>query len=84
MIGRTVEQFSTQGFVKFFPEFGYELRSTIRHYCLQKTVQTENASDIQFHICDYWILYFDWEKVGDLCKSINDNLNRIIAFCCFG
>jgi hypothetical protein len=33
MIGRTVEQFGTQGFMKFFPEFGYELRSE-REMCL--------------------------------------------------
>src|SRR5688572_17639459 len=84
MIGRTVEQLGTQGFVKFFPEFGYKLRSTIQHYCLRNTVQTEDVSNIQFCISDYWILYFDWEKMGDLRKSINDNPNRVESFCCPG
>jgi hypothetical protein len=27
-------------------------------------MQTENASNVQFHICDYWILYLDWEEVA--------------------
>jgi hypothetical protein len=47
-----MEQFGTQGFMKFFPEFGYELRSTIRHYSLQNTMQTENASNVQLRIGD--------------------------------
>jgi hypothetical protein len=29
LIGQTVEQLSTQGFMEFFPEFGYKLRSVI-------------------------------------------------------
>jgi hypothetical protein len=70
--------------MKFFLEFGYKLRSTIRHYSLRNPVQTENASNVQFRIGDDGIFYFDWKEVGDLCKSINDNPNGVKAFCCSG
>src|SRR5688572_32449355 len=80
MIGRTVEQFSTQEFMKFFPEFRYKLWSTIRHYSLWDTMQTENTGDVQLRIDIDVIFYLDREKVGDLDKSISDNPNRVIPF----
>jgi hypothetical protein len=84
MIGRTVEQLSTQGFVKFFPEFGYKLRSTIQHYCLWNTVQTEDASNIHLGISDDRVICLDWQKMSDFRKPINYNPNRIMSFCCPG
>src|SRR5690242_9485694 len=81
MIGRTVEQFSTQEFMKFFPEFRYKLWSTIRHYSLWDTMQTENTGDVQLRIDIDVIFYLDREKVGDLCKSIDDNPDGVKAFC---
>jgi hypothetical protein len=57
-----MEQFSTQGFVKFFPEFGYKLRSTIRHYSLWNSVQTENASTVQFRICEDRVIFLTGRK----------------------
>jgi hypothetical protein len=84
MIGRTVDQLSTQGFMKFFPEFGYKLRSTIRHYCLRNTLQTEDASDIHLGISDDRVICLDWQKMSDFRKPINYNPNRIIPFCCPG
>jgi hypothetical protein len=77
-----MEQLSTQRFVEFFPEFGYKLWSTVRHNCFRNPVQTKNTSNVKFRICDYGILYLNWEEVGDLCKSINDNLGGIKPFCC--
>jgi hypothetical protein len=52
--------------------------------CFWVPVQTENTSNVKFRICDHWILYFNEKKVGDLCKSINYNLDRIKSFCCPG
>jgi hypothetical protein len=43
-------------------------------------MQTENASNVQLRIGDDEIFYFDWKEVGDLCKLINDNPNRVIPF----
>jgi hypothetical protein len=79
-----MEQFSTQEFVKFFPEFGYKLRSTIRHYSLRNTVQTENASNVQFRICEDRVICLDWQKMSNFRKPINYNPNRIIPFAVLG
>jgi hypothetical protein len=46
MIGRTMEQLSIQSLVKFFPKFGHELWSTIQHYGLRNTMQTENTGNV--------------------------------------
>jgi hypothetical protein len=84
MIRRTVEQLSTQRFVELFPKFGYKLWSAVRHYCFWNPVQTENTSNIKFHVCGHCILYLDGKKVGNLCKPINYNPYRIKTFGCFG
>ena len=47
----------------------------IRHYGLRNIVQTENASNVQFRICNYWILYFDWVKVGDRADGTTGWIN---------
>jgi hypothetical protein len=70
--------------MKFFPEFGYKLWSTIRHNGLRNTMQTENTGDVQFRIGKDGIFYFDREEVGDLCESINDNPNRVYPFAVLG
>src|SRR5688572_24641708 len=81
MIGRTVEQFSTQEFMKFFPEFRYELRSTIRHYGLWNTMQTENTGNVQLGVDSNRGICLDRQKVSNLCKSINNHPDRVIPFC---
>jgi hypothetical protein len=81
MIGRTVEQLGTQGFMEFFPEFGYKLGSTIRHYSLWNTVQTENAGNVQLCIGKYRVICLDRQKVSNLCKSINNHPDRVIPLC---
>jgi hypothetical protein len=40
-------------------------------------MQTENAGNVKFRICDHWIFCLNWQKVGDLCKSINYNPDRV-------
>jgi hypothetical protein len=81
MIGRTVEQLSTQGFMKFFSKFGYELRSMIRHYGLRNTMQTKNVSNVQLGIDSNWVICLDWQKMSNFRKPINNNPDRVIPFC---
>jgi hypothetical protein len=49
--------------MKFFPKFGYELRSMIRHYGLRNTVQTKNTSNVQLGIDNNWVIGLDWQKM---------------------
>src|SRR5688572_26869524 len=81
MVGRTMEQLSTQGFVKCFPKLGYKLRSTIRHYGLRNTMQTKNTSNVQLGIDSNRVICLDRQKVSNLRKLINYNPDRIIPFC---
>jgi hypothetical protein len=76
-----VEQFGTQGFMKFFPEFGYELRSTIRHYSLWNTMQTENTGNVQLGIDSNRVICLDWQKMSNFRKLVNYNPDRIIPLC---
>jgi hypothetical protein len=46
MVGQTMKQLGTQGFMKCFPKLGYKLRSTIQHYGLLNPMQTKNTSNI--------------------------------------
>jgi hypothetical protein len=55
-----VEKLSTQRFVEFFPEFGYKLGSTVRHYGLWNSVQTENTGNIYLGIGEDRIGCLNW------------------------
>ena len=62
--------------MKFLPEFGYELRSTIRHYSLRNPMQTKNASNVQLRIGDDMIficsLHLDGYRLIFCCGCLSD------------
>src|SRR5690242_17668051 len=70
--------------MKFFPKFGYELRSTIRYYGLWNTVQTKNTSNVQLGIDSNRVICLDWQKMRNFRKPINYNPDSIIPFLVLG